>query len=425
MKYIIVILSAFISCGLYAQETTGSVFSSVSKEDHSFRNNYVISMGMDYARYAYPKAWHNNTQLDRLNGYPDGDYLAPNGAWLSCSYKNEYSLRLSYDYLYQEAPYFNWQNTSPNSLYSRAAHFVDLTAGYNLLHKVSSKFSAWGYAGVGIAFDATQTRATFDAGASKYGNLVLGTTKQNIVSPTAQVLLKYDISHTLFASVGATYHYVYSDFQPVSANISIGLQFSKVATHPVYKNHSISLGVDWVTATYPDIWQNNSHIIKQGYNIDSKLRCLTDLWLSYAYQNKISFKWCESQIYQVAGYVPYKETPDRFLSERQAMISDYTIGYNFMDKHSRLSAWLYGGISRITEIAEYRSSYIPPSAWSEIGPDETVHQDEYKPVVQVLIKYSVLKHLFTSVGATYHYVLTDFQPVTFNVGIGYQFGVFN
>lgn len=190
----------------------------MAQKKHSF------ALGCDYIEYTYSPEW-NRSDVERFSG-SDKSAFDDIALWLSYYKNNKYSLRFYVSRMYQGAKYLGPKGSLPdNFLSGRQASFYDLTAGYNVLHKKTpiKGLSAWGYAGFGIS-GPHGTALRFRNGVVHSYITEDSHSFDYKIYPTAQVLIKYNPIRYVFIGIGGTYHYLFWDFQPLSGNLSIGLQ---------------------------------------------------------------------------------------------------------------------------------------------------------------------------------------------------------
>lgn len=192
----------------------------MAQKKHSF------AIGIDNVNYMYHREWYR-PDVQRQNGAKES-WTANWAPWLAYYYRNTWSIRMYRSVLTQQAKYTGPIYLFPDNLplYTETS-FNDLTIGYNFLHnsRLHKVLSVWGYAGAGIGIGrGSLARGSFILGSPHEIEFTGGRYYKNIIYPTGQVLVKYNPLPFVFIGAGATYHYLFRDFQPVSGNLTVGFQ---------------------------------------------------------------------------------------------------------------------------------------------------------------------------------------------------------
>jgi hypothetical protein len=200
--------------------------------------------------------------------------------------------------------------------------------------------------------------------------------------------------------------------------------------------HSVAIGTDYVAYTYPLRW-NSAKIVKQNQNPNSYELTRFAFWINYYYRNQYAVRVYTNYFLQRAQYKVPQQTPNDFLSSREAEFYDLVIGYNFspllINKLHQtfltpVDIWLYGGASYVGNHANVMYSFYNPIAvnWGTggYGAVEIDHRDLYynkvRPTIHLQIKYNPIRFVLLAIGGTYHFVGKDFKPVSGNVSLGFQ-----
>lgn len=425
MKYTLLACCLFIFSGIIvAQELNPST----AERTTLIPGRHSIAAGISFDRYAFPKEWQGNDKSEKRNGTIGSPGIAPNGLWVAYYYGSKYSLKYSYSYFAQRRDY-DYVNAPVNSLSERHAYFNDLTIGYNFLHSASKKLSAWGYLGLSYAYNTTETWDTYikPTPLNRYGEFLSEARSRDVFCPVAQLQVKYAVSPYFFTSLGATCHYIDKNLHPLSANISLGFQVPDATAKPTVKKRLFAVGYDATQYSSPKEWRNNSHVSKVIPHDGLPFNWQPSLWAAYYLNNKYSIKLAYTNIDQSVKYAPAIETPTDFMYTRSCSMYELTVGYNVLNRHnSRLSGWVYAGLAHGFGIYESTAGFSTSVPGEETGWSTVRSIDSrYLPTAQVVVKYNILPFLFADLGSSYHYIVANFQPVSFSVGMGLQFGAFN
>lgn len=181
-------------------------------------NSFVL--GADYVKYGNPREWNDGLAYVRTT--PSVDIMNNIGLWAAYYYKNKYSLRAHLSGISQSAEYYK-EVMPDNFLVARSVEFCDFTVGYNVLQP-KSKLAGWVYAGVSYIpsyYDEytsyTDIKVWSEIGSNRW--------VKHIARPVVQAMLKYNPIRYVFVGIGGTYHYIFSDVQPISFNVSVGVEF--------------------------------------------------------------------------------------------------------------------------------------------------------------------------------------------------------